>query len=44
MSDHIPDAGKMDTPRMLHILAWLIAVFALFAHAYAIIEILKEVP
>jgi hypothetical protein len=28
----------------LHILAWLIAVFALFAHVYAIIHILKEAP
>jgi hypothetical protein len=44
MSDHIPDAGKMDTPRMLLILAWLIAGLAIFGHAYAIIEILKEAP
>jgi hypothetical protein len=30
--------------RTLHILGWLIAAFALFAHVYAILHILKEAP
>jgi hypothetical protein len=29
---------------MLHVLAWMIAGLAIFGHAYAIIEILKERP
>jgi hypothetical protein len=30
--------------RTLHILAWLTAAFALFAHVYAILHILQEGP
>jgi hypothetical protein len=35
------EPSKINT---LHVLGFIIAAFALFAHVYAIIEILKEAP